>query len=130
MQTKPVRPVLLVDTCLLSDPRVLAKFQQEAFYYHNAMRAIHSAPSLILDDELDRDAQDFAVSLAQRKTVEHSQPKDRKGQGENLASECRHAGRVKSGRDCDNCSNDDLYFRVGRQTFCVTFSKSSLFLQR
>ena len=85
-----------VDTCLLSASGDLLTFRRDTHYYHNVKRTIHSAPSLILDDELNRNAQDFALSLAQRKTVEHSQPEDRKGQGENIAMVCKTPpGRVK-----------------------------------
>jgi uncharacterized protein YkwD len=57
-------------------------WQTEALKSHNSFRARHGVPALVLDDEINRKAQDYAEYLAKNNRFEHS--KDRDGLGENL----------------------------------------------
>jgi hypothetical protein len=64
--------------------RHLPPHEQEWLAAHNAARADAGAPPLAWNDELARDAEDWAIELADRGDLDHASAKIRKGQGENL----------------------------------------------
>ena len=71
------------------------KILEDLLHFHNARREVHAAPALTADEQLSRDAEQWAEDLARRKTLEHSNQAligDEKAQGENLAAVCRYQG--------------------------------------
>ena len=57
------------------------QMQKQALDAHNLYRTRHCVPSLVLDDDLNRSAQDYAEQLAQTNRFDHSDADD---YGENL----------------------------------------------
>lgn len=62
----------------------LPPHEQEWLAAHNAARADVGAPPLAWNDRLARDAEDWAIDLADRRAFQHDPDLVRKGQGENL----------------------------------------------
>jgi len=69
--------------------------QTKGLSQHNAKRLIHNSPSMTLDADLNKAAQDYADQIAQAKVVKHSAKADRPGQGENLAMKCSNPGKTQ-----------------------------------
>lgn len=66
----------------------LPKFREQILSAHNFKRQIHKVPLLVEDDQLDTEAQGFAMKLANQGNITHSSLQDRLGQGENIAVRC------------------------------------------
>ena len=65
-------------------PQDLRNMERRLLAIHNRARAAAGAPALAWDSNLARQAAPYAVILARRGRLSHSDPKDRPGQGENL----------------------------------------------
>ena len=61
---------------------------------HNAFRAKHGSPPMTLDDEMSESAEKYAKHLAKISKLEHSDSKDRNGNGENLWYGCSSDTKV------------------------------------
>ncbi|XP_048577144.1 probable pathogenesis-related protein CaO19.6200 isoform X2 [Nematostella vectensis] len=79
---------------LLSDEELT--FVKDGLAEHNKYRAIHNAPTMILDEALSAEAQKFAKELAHLETLKHSDRPSRPGEGENLAMGCSTEGTIMS----------------------------------
>ena len=55
---------------------------------HNMFRKIHNAPPMKLDNQMSKEAEEYAKKLADMGTLQHSSRDGRKGAGENLAMGC------------------------------------------
>ena len=64
------------------------EFAEMGLKAHNMFRKIHGTPDLKLDDEMNKDAQEYAKVLAKLGRLEHASQDARKGNGENLAFAC------------------------------------------
>ena len=64
--------------------RPLPLHEQQWLDAHNAARADVGLGPLVWSDDLARDAEDWAIELADRGDLDHASLKARKGQGENL----------------------------------------------
>ena len=77
---------------------IFSDYREEALDQHIALRAIHNAPRMTLDRDMNRGADAYARSLFQRfggsGELKHSPKSSRPGQGENLASGCTTARGV------------------------------------
>ena len=69
----------------------LKLFRDECLKLHNQYRALHHAPPLISDINLDKSAQDYAEKMAKTGNFAHSAVEDRVGAGENLFSSAESA---------------------------------------
>ncbi len=68
------------------------KMQELELMEHNYLRSLHNAPPLILNEDLNEMAQNYAKELAKKKRMEHSKTRNLKGKegewvGENLFSQ-------------------------------------------
>ena len=61
---------------------------------HNAFRAKHESPPMTIDDEMSKSAEKYAKHLAATNTFEHSDSKDRNGNGENLWYACNTNNKI------------------------------------
>lgn len=72
----------------------LPKFREQILSAHNFKRQIHKVPLLAEDNQLDTEAQGFAMKLANQGNITHSSLQDRLGQGENIAVRCALKGMI------------------------------------
>ncbi|XP_074610066.1 uncharacterized protein LOC141864232 isoform X1 [Acropora palmata] len=72
----------------------LPKFREQILSAHNLKRQIHKVPLLAEDNQLDTEAQGFAMKLANQENITHSSLQDRLGQGENIAIRCALKAQV------------------------------------
>ena len=63
-------------------------FQQFHLDAHNKYRKVHSAPSMTLNSQMSKEAEEYAKKLAKMGDIEHSTKEERNGHGENLAMTC------------------------------------------
>ena len=63
-------------------------FADKGLQAHNMFRKIHGSPSMKLDNQMSKDAEEYAKKLASMGTLQHSGREARKGAGENLAMKC------------------------------------------
>ena len=66
---------------------------QQALSEHNNRRSVHGAPLLQLNENLSKQAQDFAEKLAAEKKAYHSPQNERPLIGENIAEKCTKDGK-------------------------------------
>ena len=59
----------------------LNQLREEILYAHNAYRALHCAPSLVLDETLNQEAQAYAETMARSHIYAHN---DESPHGQNL----------------------------------------------
>ena len=70
----------------------LGRFRQQILSAHNNKRLLHGVLPLAEDQKLNREAQNFAIRLAQQRNMRHSVFKDRIREGENIALRCSFKG--------------------------------------
>ena len=63
-------------------------FADKGLQAHNMFRKIHGSPPMKLDNQMSKDAEEYAKKLASMGTLQHSGREARKGAGENLAMKC------------------------------------------
>ena len=64
-------------------------FEQFHLDAHNKYRKVHNAPSMTLNSKMSKEAEEYAKKIAKLRRLQHSSPKERNGQGENLAYSCK-----------------------------------------
>ena len=74
-------------------------FRQNGLYFHRHYRDIHQSPAVELNEKLNQGAQDYADRLAYAEKLSYSDPKDRPGQGENVAVRCSDDGSLMSAKE-------------------------------
>lgn len=65
----------------------LHSFRRHGLVQHQTFRNVHSTPPIELNDVLNQEAQMYAEKLSNMKLT-YSDPKERPGQGENIAVRC------------------------------------------
>ena len=76
---------MLYSSIFASHVSEASTFEKQALDQHNEYRKIHEADPMELDDEMNKEAAEYAKIIAKKGTLEHSTGgKD----GENLAMKC------------------------------------------
>ena len=70
----------------------MGRFREQMLHAHNLKRLLHGVPPLTSDQRLNREAQMFALKLAQAGNITHSLLNERPGEGENIALRCSLTG--------------------------------------
>ena len=70
----------------------MSDFRRSMTLQHNKFRFIHGSPPIILDEDLNKDAQSYAAYVAKHGSVAHSNPKQRPDIGESVAEMCTKEG--------------------------------------
>ena len=70
-------------------------FQQFHLDAHNKYRKVHNAPSMTLNSQMSKEAEEYAKKLAKMGGIKHSPKEERNGHGENLAMSCSENGDLK-----------------------------------
>ena len=73
----------------------LIAFELSALNAHNTNRRIHDVALLHLNEQMSREATEYARQIAKLKTLRHSGTED----GENIASVCREKNILMSGQE-------------------------------
>lgn len=74
-------------------------FRKNGLYQHQQFRDIHRTTPVELNDKLNEGAQNYADKLAYADKLSYSDPKDRPGQGENIAVRCSDDGSMLTAKD-------------------------------
>ena len=77
----------------------LETFRKNALFIHQKYRDVHKSPAVELNDKLNQGAQDYADRLAYAEKLTYSDPKERPGQGENVAVRCSDDGSMLSAKE-------------------------------
>ena len=77
----------------------ISKFRYNGLKQHERYRAIHHTPPLELNDLLNQEAQNYSERLASEPKLAYSDPKDRPGQGENIAVRCSDDGSLLTAKE-------------------------------
>lgn len=67
---------------------IASQFEKEALHTHNRYRAIHNAPAMTLNCEMNQNAAAYAQKLADMDSLVQSSYNERPEQGENLSLGC------------------------------------------
>lgn len=62
--------------------------EQQALDLHNQFRAVHDAPAMTLNAEMSKSAADYAATIANLGSLQHSDSSERDNAGENLSYGC------------------------------------------
>ena len=74
-------------------------FRRNGLDQHDRFRSVHGTPSLELNEVLNDEAQKYADVLADSAKLSYSDPKERPGQGENIAVRCSDDGSLLTAKE-------------------------------
>ncbi|XP_065676814.1 uncharacterized protein LOC136072146 isoform X2 [Hydra vulgaris] len=77
----------------------LNSFRSNGLHQHQTFRRVHQTPPLELNTILNNEAQNYSEVLANAPKLSYSDPRDRPGQGENIAVRCSDDGSILSAKE-------------------------------
>ena len=77
----------------------IGAFERNGIEQHDKFRSIHGTPPIEMNNVLNTDAAKYAEVLASSAKLSYSDPKERPGQGENIAVRCSDDGTLLTAKE-------------------------------